>query len=169
MTQSFSCIGYIRRLLPFLLALGLILFNAIPAYPVGSYLQSIPYVLTVIFYFSIFHPSVLNDCMVFVLSVLADMLVQGPFGLIIVTYVSMFFLAHFLRSYLFNLNFFQLWGVFGIFLSGILGIQYLLFCLTVGQWMPFTPHIIGGVVLILTYPFIMRICAFVDTCVRGKI
>ena len=168
MTQSFSYIRCFQRFLPFLLALGLVLFNAIPFYPVGGYFQSIPCVLIVIFYFAIFHPSTLNDFEVFLLSILADMLVQSPLGLIIISYVSMFFMAHFFRTYLVNLSFFKLWGVFSLFLFGIMSVQYLLFCLLVGQWMPFISNIIGMSILILLYPFVMRICAAVDACVRGR-
>ena len=169
MSQNSSFIKCFRRFLPFFLALGLILFNAVPAYPISGYLQSIPCVLIIIFYFAIFHPSVLNDFEVFILSIFADILVQGPFGLIIVSYVLMFFLPHFLRTYLFNLSFFQLWGVFGLFLCGIFCVQYILFSLVVGQWMSFIPDIIRMIILILIYPFIIRICAAVDTYVREKI
>lgn len=161
-------VGYFRRLLPFLFALGLILFNAVPAYPLNGYFQSIPLVLIVIFYFAVFHPSALNDGMVFGLSIFADILVQSPFGLVIITYVLMFFVSHFLRSYLVNLNFFRLWGVFGFFTCSILSIQYVLFCLIQGQWMLFMPNMIGVIALILLYPFIIQMCAMIDAYVRKK-
>jgi len=103
---------------------------------------------------------------VFMLAIIADILVQGPFGLLIISYVLMFFIAHFLQTYLCNLNFFKLWSVFALFLCGITCLQCCLFRMIVGFWIPIGLHLMSVSVLILIYPFLMRFCAALDSYVR---
>ena len=169
MNDDFSLLNGLKYLSAFFLCLLLILLNAVPAYPLIGFMHAIPVALIVIFYFAIFNPHMLNGTAVFLLAVLADLLIQGPFGLLIISYVLMFFIGNFLRSYLFNLTFFKLWMVFGVCICLVEGLQYMLFCLSVGEWMSVFPNLLTCFVLILIYPFIMRLCAALSVYVREDV
>ena len=166
MNNDFSLSRFIKCSTPLLFCLFLILCNGVPSYPFSGFMHPVPYVLIVIFYFGIFNPKLLNGGMVFCLAIFSELLVQSPLGLLIISYVLIFFLANFLRSYLYNLTFFRLWLVFAIFVCGTMGMQYGLFCLMASRWVPIINMCISVGVLITVYPLIMRICANLDSYAR---
>ena len=155
-----------RRLLPFVFCLFLILGTRIPFHFLSNYPFPTEWVLIPIFYFSIYHPKCLSSWAVFLLGFFSDLMTQSPFGLMTFSYVLMFFMANFLRKYLVEMNFWALWGIFSVFLLLVLSIEYLLVVLQGSAFIVVYPIFVEFWILVLSYPFLMRFCAYLDQKVR---
>ena len=140
--------------LPTLLCTTLILLNSITFSFVPFYRTPILFVLSIIFYFAVFRPIVLNVVLVFLLGIFADLLSGSLFGLQAFFFVLMFFVA--------NLNFFDSWLIFSLILGVLQLLWWLSFSLLNLMTPPFMPILFQYVVLVLTYPFFIRLCGWID-------
>ena len=153
---------YFWCLLPFLLCLGFTLCSCIPFHFFTNYAYRFNWSLVPIFYFAIYNPKCLSSWAVFLLGVFAELLTASPFGVITFCYVLLFFGANFFRKYLLELTFWPLWGVFCLFLICLEGVAYLFVNLLTSQAISFSPIFMSFVVISFSYPFLMRLCAYVD-------
>ena len=103
---------FLFYLSPFLWALFWVMSGLMPERLFQSFHQSLPLVLIVIFYFALFSPNRLNVLCVFLLGLLADLLSSGIMGLNAFIFVGMFFMANMFQSYIQEISFKQLWGIF---------------------------------------------------------
>ena len=124
----------ILNILPFLLGLIFILFSQIPFSLFPHYHQSLPLVVGIIFYFSIFNPRLLNVFCVFGLGFISDVITSVPLGFNIFGYVFIFFISNLFYSYLIDMNFKQLWFVFCLLFLCTDVIWAFLFFLISGIW-----------------------------------
>ena len=147
---------------PTLLCIGLIFLNAITFSFAPFYRTPILFVLTVIFYFAVFRPIVLNVILVFLLGVFADLIGNSMFGLNAFFFVLMFFVSNLNRRFILTLNFIDSWLIFALILGVLQLLWWLLFSMLNLMIAPVMPMVFHYMVLVLTYPLIMRICSWVD-------
>jgi len=166
MRISFQSLGL--KLLPFLLCLCLILFSTIPLFTLPGYLYSFQFVYIPIFYYAIYHPKVLSSWVVFILSLLADLLTTQIFGVYTFSYMVIFFVANFWRKYFINMTFKVLWGIFGLVILGVELFTYFLIWLFSDAGMTMYPIFVEIIVLMLAYPLFISLCAFLDEKVRNN-
>lgn len=153
--------------LPTLMCFTLIVFNACLYSLIPFYRVPIPFVLSVIFYFGIFHPAVLNVVCVFCLGLLADLIGASPFGLNTFFYVLLFFVANLNRRFFLTLNFNDLWVSFCAVLASIFILWYLFFMLVGWTIVPFGPILFQYAFLVLTYPIMAWICGWINLKIGG--
>lgn len=161
-----SLIGF-KYALPTLLCMVLILFNSITFSFSLFYRTPILFVLTVIFYFAVFRPMVLNVIVVFLLGIFADLLGSGLFGLHAFFFVLMFFVANLNRRFILTLNFVDSWLIFAFILGILQLVWWALFSLLNLMIPPFMPILFQYVVLVLTYPFFIWLCGWLDLKIGG--
>ena len=148
--------------LPTLLCLLCVTFNVMPFSLNPYYRIAIPFVFSIIFYYAIFHPAVLNVICVFVVGVFADILMSTPFGLNTFFYVFLFFIANLNRRYFLTLNFADFWLAYTLVLMGIFLFMYLFFMIVAQTIPPFMPIVFQYCVLVLTYPVMAWLCGWLN-------
>ncbi|MBR6674647.1 MAG: rod shape-determining protein MreD, partial [Alphaproteobacteria bacterium] len=111
MSKVLSTFKYV---LPTLLCVLFVMFNVMPFSLNPYYRIPIPFVLSIIFYYAVFHPSVLNVICVFFIGIFADTLMSTPFGLQTFFYVLIFFIANLNRRYFLTLNFADFWLAYAL-------------------------------------------------------
>lgn len=158
----------IINLMPTLLCLVLVLMTLMPFSIIPFYAVPLPLVLVVIFYFAVFHPSVLNCICVFLIGVFADMLTDGPFGLQAFSYVLLFFLANVNRRLLLSLTFGGVWAAFGAILFVVYFTWYLLFCLATLSWLNADALVFQYMTLLICYPLASFACGWFNVKVFGE-
>lgn len=151
----------LRLCLPTLLALFFVLISILPISFTPSDFIYVPWVMPVIYYFAIFRPSVLNVFSVFLLGIIADLLMQTPFGLNTFFFVLLFFIANLSRRFLMNVNFQGLWGIFALIMAGMYAAWYLATCLIQGRFV-FGTFFIEYILLVLFCPLIMALSAWLN-------
>lgn len=157
---------WLRQMTPFLFCLVLVLGHLVPYHFLPYYPYSIQWVFIPIFYFAIYNPKCLSSWAVFLLGVISEMLIQSPMGVTTFCFVLLFFMANFLRRYLLELTFGRLWIVFAAMLLVVEIVNYLFVAMMAPTPVAFLPVLVEFWVLILLYPFIMRLCAHFDKKVR---
>ena len=162
--KGISC--YFWRLMPFMLGVLLILLSSIPLHFFPYYPYRVNWCLVPIFYFAIYNPKCLSSWAVFLVGVLAEMLVQSPFGVTTFCFVFMFFCANFFRKYLLELTFWPLWGIFILLLLIVELLAYGLVVLITPYPISSQPVWASLIVLVLVYPFLMRFSAWLDKRAR---
>ena len=145
---------------PFLLGVFLVLFSQIPFPLIPHYHQSFPFVLCIIFYFSVFNSKGLNVFMVFFLGLLMDMISSVPLGFNALGYVTLFFMANLFQSYLVNFVFLQLWLVFCVLLLCIDVLWAFLFFLISDVWVSSGFWFVQYLLVCLSYPLFCRLSSF---------
>lgn len=148
--------------LPTLLCVLFVIFNVMMFSLTPYYRIPIPFVLSIIFYYAVFHPAVLNVICVFLIGVFADILISSPFGLQTFFYVLIFFVANLNRRYFLTLNFADFWLAYALVLSGILLLTYLFFVIISLTIVPFLPILFQYGVLVLTYPVMAWLCGWLN-------
>ncbi len=147
---------------PFLLGFGLILLKSLSFNVFGFSQSYLTNLWGVIFYFSVFNPYVLNILMVFLLGIMADILLQMPFGLSPFLYCISFFVGQFNRRLLLAASFGTQWLIYGLtssvlFLFGL----FLLKCLYGA-----IPHIgylfVEYISILIFYPLIAFVCGHLN-------
>lgn len=148
--------------LPTLLCVLFVIFNVMMFSLNPYYRIPIPFVFSIIFYYAVFHPAVLNVICVFLIGIFADILTSSPFGLQTFFYVLMFFVANLNRRYFLTLNFADFWLAYTLVLSSILSLQYVFFMIISMSVPSFMPIIFQYVVLIMTYPVMAWLCGWLN-------
>ncbi len=157
---------WLNQLTPFVLCLLIILGHLFPYHFLPYYAYSIQWIFIPIFYFAVYNPKCLSAWAVFLLGIISEIFVQSPLGVTTFCFVLLFFMANFLRRYLLELVFWQLWVVFAAMLLGVEIVNYLLVRMLALNFVVFLPVLVEFWILILLYPFIMRLCAHFDKKVR---
>lgn len=147
---------------PFLLGLFLILFGQISMPLVPYYHQSFPFIVGLIFYFSIFNPKILNVFLVFLLGLVMDMITILPLGFYTFGFMFIYFMVNLFQSYLLNMVFTQLWLVFILLFFCTDVIWVFLFFLISGIWVSTGFWFVQYVFVCLTYPLFCRFYAFLN-------
>ncbi|MBR6231696.1 MAG: hypothetical protein IKQ99_01190 [Alphaproteobacteria bacterium] len=147
---------------PFLMGLFLILFSLVPINLLPYYHQSFPFVVTLIFYFSIFNPKVLNVFLVFLLGIINDMMTSLPLGFYAFGFVLIFFSISMLRSYLIDMVFTQLWIMFCLIFFCTDVIWAFLFFLISGIWVSTGFWFVQYLFVCLFFPFFCRFSGYLN-------
>ena len=149
----------LRQTTPFLICLMTIFLSQMPnARFVFDALIFIP-----IFYFAIFRPDILNAFLLFGLGLFGDLINQTPLGILPFVFVFLFFIARFNRLFLKELSFKTLWVFFGFCSALMLLIQLFLFTLCEGSVVHTKYFFQQLTVLILLYPFGIRLFDHLNT------
>lgn len=148
--------------LPTLLCMLFVIFNVMPFSLNPYYRMPIPFVLSVIFYYGVFHPAVLNVICVFLIGIFADILMSTPFGLHTFFYVLTFFVANLNRRYFLTLNFADFWLAYTLVSAAVLLLFYLFFAVISLSVPPFMPIIFQYNILVLTYPVMAWVCGWLN-------
>ncbi len=152
--------------LPTLLCVLFVMFNVMTFSLNPYYRIPIPFVLSIIFYYAVFHPAVLNVICVFLIGVFADILMSTPFGLQTFFYVLIFFVANLNRRYFLTLNFADFWMAYALVCAGVLLLMYLFFMVISLSVPPFMPIVFQYGVLVLTYPVMAWLCGWLNLKIR---
>jgi rod shape-determining protein MreD len=155
-------LSVLKYALPTLLCALFVIFNVVPFSLNPYYRMPIPFVLSIIFYYAVFHPAVLNVICVFVIGVFADTLMSTPFGFQTFFYVLIFFIANLNRRYFLTLNFADFWMSYALVCGGILLLMYLFFMMISLTVVPFIPMVFQYSVLVLTYPVMAWVCGWLN-------
>lgn len=125
---SVSWIGKLKKIIPLLVCLMIILLSQTP----NIQIIFIPLIYIPIFYFAVFRPSLLNAYENFGLGIFTDLISQTTFGLYSFLFVLLFFIARLNRLFLKDLSFNKLWLLFAICSALLLLIELFLFTLVSG-------------------------------------
>lgn len=159
--------SWVKYLLPTFVCLMLVLLNT-AVYSSAVFINApVLFVWSVIFYFAVYHPLVLNVICVFFIGVFADLITAGPFGIHAFSFVLMFFVANLNRRFLLTLKFSDVWAVFGLILFAVQIIEYILSAALMMMWPPLLPMVFQYVVLMLTYPLISWGCGWLNLKIGG--
>ena len=145
---------FIRKSVPFLMCLILILFSQ----TLNARFFCVPLVFIPIFYFALFRGRLLNVYIVFLLGLLADCIYQVPVGLFSSVFLLMLFVTRFSRSFLRELSAGGLWLFFGLLTVFLLLIQMFLFTVSEGSVVHTKFLFEQFIVTILLYPLFMVGC-----------
>ncbi|MBR5130257.1 MAG: hypothetical protein IKV03_03445 [Alphaproteobacteria bacterium] len=138
------------------------MFNIMPFSLNLYYGIPIPFVMSIIFYYAVFHPAVLNVICVFFIGVFSDILMSSPLGLHAFFYVLTFFVANLNRRYFLTLNFADFWMAYALVIAGILLLWYLFFVIISWMFVPFIPIIFQYFILVFTYPVMAWVCGWLN-------
>lgn len=143
-----------RMLAVYLLMFVFFLLNTISfATPVSTTID-VPFIIMVLYYWSIYRPTLIPPFLVFALGVCFDLLSGWPVGLNAFIFL---FLRHVIvsqRTFLTGQPFTVVWIGFMMASLGSMTLQWILFGLTRFQWSALDPVIVTGFVSILLFPFI---------------
>ena len=153
--------------LPTLMCLMFVLFGS-SIYSLTPFYQiPMPFVLSVIFYFSVFHPAILNVFCIFCIGIFADLIETSPFGLNTFFYVLIFFCGNIHRRFFLNLKFNDFWLSYALVLAGVLLLWYIFCIIATLTIMPFLPVLFQYAVLVFTYPAIAWLCGYLNLKIGG--
>ena len=147
---------------PFLLGLCLIFFSQTPVSLMPYYHQSFPFVVSLIFYFAVFNPKVLNVFLVFLLGIIMDSITSVPLGFNAFGFVFVFFMANLFQSYLQNMTFKELWFCFAMIFFFTDVLWAFLFFLISGIWVSTSFWAVQYVFTSLSYPLFCRLYGFLS-------
>ena len=156
----------LKRFCPFLFCLFLILCSLLPFHFLPYYSYSVLWVFVPIFYFAIYGPKYLGVGSVFLVGLIWESLVQSPLGVSCFCCVLLFFLANIFRKYFIEMTFWPLWAIFAAEVLIVLMVQFGLADMLSQVPISFYPVIIEFWILVLSYPFLMRFCAFLNKRIR---
>lgn len=156
--QMNKIIYHLKYAYPVLLCLFLIICNfaTVSFNPYNR--VPIPFILSVIFYFSIFYPSVLNVVIVFCLGLLSDLLIGPIIGIHTFIFVLLFFVANLNRRYIISLKFNDYLKSYALILGGVYIVWYMVGCLAVQSFLPLMPILFQYIILVCSYPLFAKVC-----------
>ncbi len=144
----------------YLIMFVLFLLNTISiAAPISGSID-IPFIIMMLYYWSIYRPTLIPPFLVFIIGICFDLLSGWPVGLSSFIFL---FLRHIVvsqRLFLTGQPFTVVWIGFMIAGIGSLSLQWLLFGLTRFQWTPFYPVFLTSFVAILLFPLISVVLHF---------
>ncbi len=150
----------LRMLVVYLIMFVLFLLNTISiATPISGAID-VPFIIMVLYYWSIYRPTLISPFIVFSIGICFDLLSGWPVGL---SSVILLFLRHVVvsqRVFLTGQPFTVVWIGFMMAGLGALSLQWLLFGLTRFQWGPIYPVFLTSFVAILLFPLISVVLHF---------
>ncbi len=165
MLTSARILEWLKRSTPFLICVLFIVMSLWPSVAVTQ----IPFTYIIIFYFALFHASLLSDWACFLLGVITDLTVQSPFGMTPFLYVLLFFMANLNRLFLINLSFQKLWLSFSVSLFFLFVVRFFLFSLCSGTVVGIGTLFVHYVFLVLFYPPIIKLCGRLDHWIQEPV
>lgn len=147
----------VRTTLVYLFILILFILNVMGTSASPTDALEIPFVLMLIYYWSIYRPTLIPPFLAFSLGLIFDLLSGLPVGLSSFLFVLVRQLTSEQRVFLTSQTFFVVWlGFMVVCASGVL-IQWMLFGLVNLQWPPLEPPLRVIVIGIIIYPLISMI------------
>lgn len=128
--------------------------------------HSIPIIYSVIFFFTLFNPTLLPLVVVVILGLFADLIASNFFGLNTFIFVFIFFATNFFRRFLSDLSFFGIWFFFASLNGLILGFNVTLFLLSFKTF-PITFFLRETVASCLFFPALILICNYCNNWLEG--
>lgn len=147
-----------KKAIPFFICVLLMFLGQIP----NIFLFSVPFTFILIFYFAIFNSSLLNGWSCFVLGLLTDLITQTPFGLNSFLFVLLFFAANINRLFLSGLSFDKLWQFFSWMMILFFLLRFFIFALCASTVILPTFLIGQYIILILSYPLLIKTSGRLD-------
>ncbi|MBI1301320.1 MAG: hypothetical protein GC137_06635 [Alphaproteobacteria bacterium] len=149
-------VDYIFRLsVPYITMFFLVSVNLSYLHLPLSFSVTLPIALMVIYYWSIYRPTLIPPAFVFILGVLMDLVGNLPVGL---TAFLFLFVRHIIsdqRLFLTGQPFFMIWLGFFVVSSVLFAAEWFLFGLTSLQWTPLQPVAANIILGALVFPMIM--------------
>ncbi len=145
---------FLRMLIVYLLMFSLFLLNTISFDTTISGTIDVPFIMMMLYYWSIYRPTLIPPTLVFAIGICFDLLSGLPVGLNAFIFL---FLRHVIvsqRLFLTGQSFTVIWIGFMIAGFAALSLQWLLFGLTGLQWLAIDKVILTSFVAILFFPLI---------------
>jgi len=151
----------LQRFLPFLLSMGLILFNYVPSSLGISSIIRPDIGCICVFYWVLYRPDLFNMFWVFCLGLLSDMISSMPFGINIITYLTIY-TVNSITAFLYNKPFIVVWYGFAFvfIITGL--IKWLIVSVYYAQFLPISRLFFTILFTIACYPVI----SFINDLVR---
>lgn len=162
MTSSVSTHRIFYLISPFSLCVFLVLLTGIPIRSASFCLFCIPFVYTVIYYFAIFRPIVLNVGLVFLIGLFSDILTGSPIGFNSFLMTLLFFMTNLNRRILGNASFLGQWVGFGLNVSVVFFVSFILIALISRHGIIVSKTFFDYFFVILSYPIMAYVCGFLN-------
>ena len=150
----------LRMMVVYLIMFVLFLFNTMSiATPISDGVD-VPFIIMMLYYWSIYRPTLIPPFLVFAIGICFDLLSGWPVGL---SSFILLLLRHVIvlqRLFLTGQPFTVIWIGFMMAGLGSLSLQWLLFGLTQFQWGPIHPVFLTSFVAILLFPLISVVLHF---------
>jgi len=147
-------------LVVYLLMFVLFLLNTISiATPISGTID-VPFIIMVLYYWSIYRPTLIPPLLVFAVGVCFDLLSGWPVGLSSFIFLLLRHVIVSQRVFLTGQPFTVVWIGFMMAGLGAISLQWLLFGLTRLQWGGIDPVIITSFVAIMLFPFVSLVLHF---------
>ncbi len=135
----------------------------------GFKMPFVSLIIGFVFYFSVFNPKDLNIFLVFILGFFADFLMIYPLGFHAVCLTLTAFLGGFYRRFISHLSFKGQWGIFTLVFTGVLLVMAMLISLVLNRSISFDDFVYNLMLVLLSYPFMAKLSAFVNLRIKeGK-
>lgn len=142
-------IGLAYGLMVVLLVLNVV---ALP-HPFTGFVQ-IPIVLLIIYYWSIYRPTLLPAFLVFLAGLFLDIMGGGPLGVNALIFFAVHRIVTDQRSFLLGQSFLMIWLGFGIVNSGVVLLRWLVFGVFQLNWNPVAENFPSISIGLISFPFI---------------
>ncbi|MBE6451420.1 MAG: rod shape-determining protein MreD [Alphaproteobacteria bacterium] len=159
MEDSFSDIlkDYVKKMLPLLCAIGLILLMYIPIrFPLSKFLRPDTAMICVYFW-TLYRRDLFGPISVAVLGIVADSLGAVPLGVNMFVFISVYVLAITFGIYVNTKPFAISWIGFALISLVAFLIKWLLMSVYYSNFLPLTGVLLGYVATVLLYPLVARL------------
>ena len=153
--HSFSI--FLKRNIPFLTTLFLIIFSLTPWQIAFISYFAVPLAYICLFYWTIFSVDLLTPLPVFVLGLCSDLLTTAPLGYNTFLFLLFYWVVLENRRFLVGRSFLFLWGCFCICCVGLAILQWMLASLLLLEWLSLLFFITQELLLVAMFPFIAAI------------
>ncbi|MDR2902389.1 MAG: rod shape-determining protein MreD [Lactobacillales bacterium] len=146
-----------------------LLIDQLPYFMIPYFNVHIPFIIIVVFYFAIFHPTVMNSVLAFFIGLMADMITNSPLGLQAFLFSGLFFFTNLNRKFLLQRTFSGLWIYFTISALIYYIVWYVLFSLKSLTLLNIMPLMVQYVFVVLFYPIVVGICGSLNNKLGEKL
>ena len=122
-----------RRMVPFLVSVGLVVLTVVPTRLPGFAQIAPPWPMIGIFYWSIYRPDLLPVWTAFLIGLLADIVAGTPVGVNALLYLLVRGAVLTQRRFFLTNSFPMTWSAFAIIAAGAMGLHWLLFAVLNGD------------------------------------
>lgn len=118
--------------------------------------------LACIYYWAIYHPTLMPTWLLFTFGLLKDLLSGLPFvGLSSIIFICVFLVVRQQRVFLSGQNFFMIWAGYLFICAFTCSIFWTLLCLYIFEFAPYEAFFIEGLIMALSFPLILTLMGIV--------
>lgn len=120
------------------------------------------FLLIVIFYWSVYRPTILPPVLIFIIGLVQDLIYEYPLGLHSILYLCVYFLITRQRIYLMGQSYLNLWFFFSLTILSFVSIEWLFFSVRYFQIFGGTSLFFSALITIFLYPIVSLLLIFLN-------